>query len=144
MEDDMEDEMPRKADEIGKAIARALGLDPRDVRMLSAGPSMLGMGEEVARGGDRLERMDELFDMHKADALAVVEAAKEQKHAGMCCEGCAVRAIAGGQLEGALLAVLRNEDDEHLWETARAASGLVIEMLEVVMAERKAKPEVQA
>lgn len=137
-----DDGRAERAKKIGEAIAKALGFDARNVRAVRLDESGMAGFADIEMGGmdgEREDRLDALFELHRADALAVVEAAKEEKHKGACCEDCAVRAVAGGQLEGAVLALLRNEGDEHLWEVASNMSGLVFQMLEQVLEERKAE-----
>lgn len=133
---------PKLARDIGEAIARALGVDPSKVKMVDASVS-LGGGR--AADGARAEKtLDELFELHKADALAVVEAAKENKFDGACCNGCAVRAVAGGQVEGAVRAMLSLASGEELFDDVAALHGLITQVLQDILEDGKGEEEEQA
>lgn len=127
---------PRVVKDIGDAIARALGIDPSKVEMVRA--SDYGV-TNAAADAKREKTLDGLFELHKADALAVVGAAKGQKFDQACCNDCAVRAIAGGQVEGAVRAMLEMsvvEDD--LFEDVAALHGLITQVLQDILEDRKA------
>lgn len=127
---------PKAVRDIGEAIARAMGIDPSKVEIVRA--SEYGM-PNAASSAKREKTLDELFDLHMADALSVVEAAKEQKFDQACCNDCAVRAVAAGQVEGAVRALLKlNVEDGDMFAEVAAMHGLITHVLQDILEERKA------
>lgn len=134
------DEKDRKglSEEIAKKLAKAMGLDPSKVKLLgmSVTPSAsAGVGMNAASMAKADGALDVLFEHHRDEAMATVELAKGIEHKGACCNDCAVRAVAGGQVEGAVRAFLKLSSREDLFRNVQDLHKLVTEALEDILDE---------
>ena len=124
---------PKVVKDIGDAIARAPGVDPSKVQMVRASD----YGVTNAAADTRREKtLDELFELHKADAMSVVEAAKDQRFDHACCNDCAVRALAAGQVEGAVRALLSLSPRDMLFEEVAALHSMLTGVLQDILEEQ--------
>lgn len=126
---------PKAVRSAAEALAKSLGVDPSMIEFIAVPPSLGDVAGGLEMDEARARTLDALFDLHRDDAIAAVDIAKGVDRRGACCNDCAVRAVASGQLEGAVRAFLSLADRDELFREAATIHSLVTEVLEEIALE---------